>query len=142
MTTKVAAEAGWAEILLVSDSPIDEGHVEQIRQLFGEGTSDEDISLSPDRRVGRWPLRPTYSAGVVGSLSFHVFLCASFLMQRRAVIGRIRALGCNLELCSHVPSLTETLSITSNTMKQLNELVIQLSFVPPSAAARYGAAGP
>jgi hypothetical protein len=134
MMTSISATAGTAEILLITDSPVNDGLLKNIRKLFGECTSDRDIRLSPDRRSCRWPLRASSPTGVVDSLSFHVFLCSSFLKQRRDVVDQLYALGCNLELRVNVPDLTENLSITASTMKQLSDLHIQFSLIPATAS--------
>ncbi len=139
--TTVVDRAGSAELWLISDFPIDESHLGEIRQLFGEGTSEDDIAFRPGRRCCRWPLRVPYPTRGPTSLSFHVFLCAGFLKQRRKVIDRIHALGCNLELCVHVPGLTEYFSIAAGTLQQLAELDIQFSLMPPGAEDRAGGAG-
>lgn len=130
MTTSIAASAGRPVILLISDEPVNGGHLQHIRQLFGERTCEADITFSPDHRSCHWPLRVAYPTGVVNSLSFHVYLCASFLKRRGEVVERIRALGCNLELYLHVPDLAEPFSMTVSTMKQLSELHIQFSLWP------------
>src|SRR5579883_2809167 len=109
--TTITAKAGSAELWLISDFPIEDDHLKCVRQLFGERTTDEDITIPPDRRWCRWPLRMTYPVCEVDALSFHVFLCAGFLKQRRAAVDRLHALGCNLELCFHIPGLTEYFSI-------------------------------
>jgi hypothetical protein len=134
--TSIAATAGVPEILLISDFPIDDSHLRSVRELFGVRTSDEEIALSPDGRLCRWPLRVAYPTCVVDSLSFHVFLCASFLTRRREAVERIRSLGCNLELCILVPGLTEYFSISASAMKQLADLQIQFSLIPMAAGAR------
>jgi len=134
LKTSIALTAGMAEILLISDFRIDDGHFRNIRQLFGESTSDDDIAVSPDRRSCRWPLRVAYSVRVVDSLSFHVYLCVAFLTHHREVVKRIRALGCNLELCLHVPGLTENFSLSASAMKQLSDLEVQFSLIPTAAA--------
>jgi hypothetical protein len=131
--TSISATAGSPEILLISDCPVNDDLLRNIRQLFGECTSEDEITFSPSRRSCRWPLRVAYPTGVVRSLSFHVYLCASFLTQRRGVVERIRALGCNLELRLHVPALTEDFSISASAMKQLSDLHIQFSLIPKAA---------
>jgi hypothetical protein len=133
MNTSIATTSGTPEILLISDSPVNEGHLKYVRRLFGECTSDDDIAFSPGRRTCRWPLRVAHPAGVVDSLSTHVYLCATFLKLRREVVDQIRALGCNLELRLYVPRLAVPLSITASTMKQMSDLQIQLSLIPTSA---------
>ena len=134
MNTSIAANAGVPEILLISDSPIAEGHLKYVRRLFGECTSDDDIAFSPERRTCRWPLRVAHPAGVVDSLSTHLYLCATFLKRSRQAVDRIQALGCNLELCVYVPRLAVHLRITASTMQQLSDLHIQLSLIPAMAA--------
>src|SRR5205085_1733059 len=110
--------------------PIDEELRQCIRQLFGEGTGDRDLEVSADGRRGRWPLRVPDAGDAITSLSFHVYLCATFLTRRRSVVDRIHALGCNLELSLRVPSLTEYFSLAVATMKQLADLDVQFSLVP------------
>jgi hypothetical protein len=133
MNTSIATTVGTPEILLISDSPVDEGHLKYVRRLFGECTSDDDIAFSPGRRTCRWPLRVADPAGAVNSLSTHVYLCATFLKLHREVVDRLRALGCNLELCLYVPRLAVPLTITASTMKQMSDLQIQLALIPPAA---------
>ena len=128
--TTVADAAGSAELWLISDFPVDESHLRLIRQLFGENTSDADIRFRDDRKCCGWPLRVSYEADSVTSLSFHVYLCACFLKRRQAVVDKIHALGCNLELCMHVSPLTEYFSIAWGTLKQLCDLEIQFSMMP------------
>lgn len=127
--------AGNAELWLISDFPIDDKQLQQIRRLFGERTSDADVHFSANRKVCHWPLRVGYESGAVHDPAFHVYLCAGFLKQRRSVVARIRELGCNLELCLHIPGLTKYFSMASATMKQLADLEISFSLMPPVAAA-------
>jgi hypothetical protein len=132
--TSTTAAAGLAELLLISDFSVENDQLQHVRKLFGEDTCDEDIAFSPDRRVCRWPLRVAYSAGVVNSLSFHVYLCSTFLSQRREVVEQIRSLGCNLELAFHVPGLVESFILSASAMKQLSDLQIQLALIPTGVA--------
>ena len=131
--TTISASAGSAELWLISDFPIDDDQLHQIRLLFGENTTDADLTFRSDRKVCGWPLCVSYPYGEVTQLSFHVFLCACFLMQRRGVVDRIHQLGCNLELSLHVPGITEYFSLAAGTMKQLADLDVQFSLMPTTA---------
>ncbi len=128
--THISATAGSAQLLLISDAPIDDELWGVIRQLYGAETTDGDLTFSAQRRSCQWPCRVTCPSSGLTSLRQHVFLCAAFLSQRRSVVQRLHELGCNLELCLHVSGLTEHLSLAAATMKQLADLHIQLSFIP------------
>ena len=131
--TTIADSAGRAELWLISDFPIDEDQLQQIRLLYGENTTDADLTFRSDRKICGWPLRVAYHGSEITQLSFHVFLCASFLTQRRGVVDRIHQLGCNLELSLHVHGITEYFSIAAGTMKQLADLEVQFSLAPTTA---------
>jgi len=126
----VSRSADIAELILISDSPIDEGLMRVVRQLWGEGTTDADVVFDFNRRWCKWPCRVPCEGDQSRRLTFHIYSCVGFLVQRRQIIDRIHQLGCNLELCVNLSRPLEEFSLAASAMKQLSDLRIQLSFHP------------
>lgn len=119
-----------AKLIVISDFPIDEELLTVVRQLWTPGTTEGDLVFGSDRKWCEWPCRVPYSGGDDQEVGFQIYLCATFLTQRRKIVDRIHQLGCNIELCLYVAGLSRYFSIASATMKQLSDLDIQLSFHP------------
>jgi len=124
--------AGGGKLALISDFPIDEELMGVVRQLWGGNTSDQDVLYGVNQKWCQWPCSVPYERGEVRDLGFQIYLCATFLSQRRKIVERIHQLGCNLELCFDVCGPLKYFSLASATMKQLSDLEIQLSFHPRS----------
>lgn len=131
MATSLPA-AGIAKLILISDFPVDAKLLSAVRPLWGDGTSEADLVFGVNGKWCEWPCRAPYECSEVDDPGFNIYLCASFLWQRRKVVERIRQLGCNLELCLYVQALPSYFSLAAATMKQLGDLEIQLSFCRPS----------
>lgn len=119
-----------AKLIVISDFPIDEELLTVVRQLWTAETTERDLVFGSGRKWCEWPCRVPDSGGDDQEVGFQIYLCATFLVQRRKIVERIRQLGCNIELCLYIAELSKYFSIASATMKQLSDLDIQLSFHP------------